>query len=241
MRCGWARGSPAARPRFRWSSSMPSEPLNIVFLGCGAVTESHTATLRRLGPTGRLCYASLVRARACDYERRLGGAGSYGSYDAALADGLIDVAVVATPPSLHVPLALDALRSDKDVIVEKPVALRADDCDRLAAASEQAGRRVLVAENYAYKPLTATLRSLLRSGAIGDPRLVQLNALKRQHSAGWRADRVSCGGGALFEGGVHWLHLLATIGPPVRSVRGFSLGSREVERSMVVVAEYEGG
>jgi predicted dehydrogenase len=220
---------------------MLPEPLNIVFLGCGAVTASHTLTLRRIGANARLFFASRDRARAREYERRLGGAGSYSSYEAALADGLIDVAVVATPPSLHIPLALEALRSDKDVIVEKPVALRAEDCALLEAASERAGRRVLVAENYSYKPLTVTLRNLLRSGAVGDLRLVQLNALKCQSSDGWRADEASCGGGALFEGGVHWLHLLASIGPPVLSVRGFGLGSRDAERSMVVVAEYEGG
>src|SRR6516162_6909088 len=96
------------------------EPLNIAFLGCGAITEAHTATLRRLDPGVRLFYASRDRARAADYERRLGGAGSYRSYDAALADGLIDAVIVATPPQLHVPLALDALLHDKDVIVEKP-------------------------------------------------------------------------------------------------------------------------
>jgi predicted dehydrogenase len=220
---------------------MSPEPLNLVFLGCGAVTVSHTATLRRIGANVRLFYASRDAARAREYERRLGGAGSYGSYEAALADGLVDVAVVATPPSLHVSLAVDALRSGKDVIVEKPVALHGADCARLAAVSEETGRRVLVAENYGYKPLTATLRNLLRSGAVGDLRLIQLNALKRQQSPGWRADAASCGGGALFEGGVHWLHLLASIGPPVRSVRGFSLGNGGVERSMVVVAGYEGG
>jgi predicted dehydrogenase len=220
---------------------MSPEPLNIVFLGCGAVTASHTTTLRGIDANIRLFYASRDRARAADYERRLGGAGSYGSYEAALADGLIDVAVVATPPPLHLPLALDALANDKDVIVEKPVALRPDDCAPLAAASTRTGRRVLVAENYAYKPLTQTLRKLLSSGAIGDLRLLQLNALKHQPPAGWRADAASCGGGALFEGGVHWLHLLASIGPPVRSVRGFGPGNRDPERRMVVVAEYDGG
>jgi predicted dehydrogenase len=217
------------------SGSLP-EPLNVAFLGCGAITAAHSATLRRVDPSVRRFYASRHRTRAAAYERRLAGAGSYGSYEAALVDGLIDVVVIATPPALHVPLALEALRHDKHVIVEKPVALRSSDCSLLLDAAAEAGRHVLVAENYRYKPLTRTLRSIVDSGAIGELRLVQLNVLKRQEPNGWRADD-----GALFEGGVHWVHLLGSI-CPVRGVRGFRAGTAAgPERTTVVVAEYENG
>jgi predicted dehydrogenase len=215
---------------------MSPEPLHIAFVGCGAATAARSATLHRLDPSVRLYYASRDRRRAFEYERRFAGAGSFDSYDGLLADGLIDAAYIATPPALHLPLALRALAAGKDVIVEKPAALSAADCVLLADASAAAGRRVLVAENYAYKPLTQTLRALVAAGAVGEVRLVQLNVLKQQADTGWRS-----GQGALFEGGVHWLHLLASIGPPVRSVRGFRFGSSDAERSMVVVAEYDGG
>lgn len=215
---------------------MRPEPLSLAFLGCGAITAAHSATLRRVDPGVRRYYASRDRVRAAAYERRLGGAGSYGSYEAALADGLVDAVVVTTPPALHVPLALEALRHGKHVIVEKPVALRSADCAMLADAAVDAGRLVLVAENYRYKPLTRALRSLVDSGVIGELRLVQLNVLKRQESNGWRAVDA-----ALFEGGVHWLHLLGSIGP-VRAVRGFRVGEAAgPERTTVVVAEYENG
>src|SRR5262245_48923780 len=102
--------------------------MNLVFLGCGAVTAAHSRRLQCVAPAARRFYASRDRAKAAEYERRLGGAGSYGSYEAALADGLIDVVVVATPPALHVPLARAALNEGKHVIVEKPVALRSADC-----------------------------------------------------------------------------------------------------------------
>ena len=59
-------------------------------------------------------------------------------------------------------------------------------------------RRVLVAENYYYKPLARTLRRLLADGAIGDPLFLHVNALKRQVASGWRTDPALSGGGALF-------------------------------------------
>lgn len=50
------------------------------------------------------------------------------------------------------------------------------------------------------------------------------------------------GGGALFEGGVHWIDLLANLGLRIEAVHGFRPGDWQgSERSMLVVAEYEEG
>ena len=190
----------------------------------------------------RRFYASRNPEKAAELERRFRGAGSYGGYEAALADGRIDVAFVATPPSSHLELTLRALRSGKHVIVEKPAFLRAADFDQVEAVQAETGRRVLVAENYCYKPLAACLRSIVASGEIGDVRFVHVNALKKQECAGWRNDPGETGGGALFEGGIHWIDLIANLGPKVRSSRGFRCGDRQgLDRSMVVVLDYEGG
>ena len=73
-------------------------------------------------------------------------------------------------------------------------------------------------------------------------RFVHVNALKKQEGSGWRNDPGEAGGGALFEGGIHWIDLMANLGPKVRASRGFRSGDpRGLERSMVVVLDYEGG
>ena len=215
--------------------------LRIVFLGCGAMTEAHGRRLRALRDTVQCFYASRDPHKAAAFEEKLRGAGSFGSYQAALDDGRMDVAFVATPPPTHLGLTLEALRSGKDVIVEKPAFLRAADFDAVRKAQEQTGRRVMVAENYAYKPLARTLQGLLAKGAIGDPRFIQLNALKLQRRNDWRADASQAGGGALFEGGVHWVDFIAHLGPAVKSARVVRAGAGGLERSSLMVFEYEGG
>jgi len=215
--------------------------LNLVFLGCGAITAAHSRTLRRMGAPVRCFYASRSHDRARGFERELRGAGSYGSYEAALADGRMDVAFVATPPPSHLELTLSALRSGKDVIVEKPAFLRSADFDLVEAAQVESGRRVFVAENYGYKPLAGRLQAIVASGEIGELRFVHVNAVKRQAVNGWRSEAAEAGGGALFEGGIHWIDFIAHLGPPVRSARGFRSGEGGLERSSVVVLQYEGG
>lgn len=215
--------------------------LNLVFLGCGDITAVHGRTLAAFAGDVRCFYASRDARRAMAYERRLGGAGSFGSYAAALADGRMDVAFVATPPATHLELVLEALAQGKDVIVEKPAFVRLADYDAVARARERSGRRVLVAENYCYKPLVRLLRGLLASGVIGPTLFVQINALKRQRASGWRNDE-GPGGGALLEGGIHWIDLMAHLGPPVVAVSGYRPGGDAgPERSMLVVAEFADG
>jgi predicted dehydrogenase len=157
-------------------------------------------------------------------------------------DDRIDTVLVATPPGSHLELTLAALQHGKNVIVEKPAFLRAADCALVRTAEARSGRQVLVAENYCYKPLASALRRIIGSGALGEIRFVELNAAKYQSTGGWRGDINETGWGALFEGGVHWVDLLANLGLRIEAVHGFRPGDwRAQERSMLMVAEYEEG
>jgi predicted dehydrogenase len=134
------------------------------------------------------------------------------------------------------------LEHEKDVIVEKPAFLHPADFALVRDAEARSGHRVLVAENYCYKPIARALQGIVHSGVLGEIRLVHLDAVKQQRPGSWRGDPAVAGGGALFEGGVHWIDLLANLGLRIEAVHGFRPGDwREVERSMLVVVEYEEG
>jgi UDP-N-acetylglucosamine 3-dehydrogenase len=126
--------------------------------------------------------------------------------------------------------------------VEKPPFLRVEDFDTVRAARDAAGRRVMVAENYFYKPVLEALRQVIASGAVGEPRIVAVNALKHQRVADWRGRPELAGGGAMFEGGIHWIDFMANLGLPVERVHGYRPGGASgSDRTMVVVFEYAGG
>jgi UDP-N-acetylglucosamine 3-dehydrogenase len=217
--------------------------IRLAFLGCGDIARAHARRLRRHRRAVALGFASRDPARARDFARRLGGE-SYASYDDAIAAPSVDVVAVVTPPSSHLPLALAALAAGKHVVLEKPPLPRAADFDALAAAADRAGKQVFVAENYHYKPLLERLRHLLADRAVGDVLFVHANAIKRQPVTGWRADPALALGGSLYEGGIHWIDFMATLGPAVLGVRGLRPRlppGAPVERSMLVGFEYEDG
>jgi UDP-N-acetylglucosamine 3-dehydrogenase len=222
------------------NAGAPEAPLRLAFLGCGFATRLHSRTLRGM-PVERW-YASRDADRSAGYARRLGGAGSFGSYEEAIESPRIDAVLIATPPVSHLELTLQALEAGKDVIVEKPPFLSVSDLDRAAEAARLAGRRVLVAENYFYKPVLEVIRGSIEAGDVGDVRVVTINALKRQPTGDWRDDAELSGGGALFEGGIHWISFMANMGLPVRRAHGFKAGNEVgLERTAVVVLEYEQG
>ncbi len=215
--------------------------LTIGILGCGRIAHEHAESIARVGPGVRLAFASRDAARAEAYRVRHRGIAAFGSYGEAAADPRVTALLVTTPPAQHLDLALMALRAGKDAIVEKPAFLRSSDADLVAAAAQQAGKQVLVTENYRYKPITQRLEALLGQDEIGPIRLIRLSALKRQVVTGWRDSAEMAGGGALFEGGVHWVNLLATLGGEITSVQGYRPPGVEPERTMVVVVRFGSG
>ena len=217
-------------------------PIHLAFLGCGFATRLHSKTLKSLKADVRCFYASRDQQKAMVFNHEFNGSGHFASYDAAIHDARIDVVLVATPPVSHLELTLQALRAGKHVIVEKPPFLQAADFATIRQVQKETGRRVFVAENYFYKPLAFKLRELINNEIIGEILFVQINAIKLQKTGNWRDDTQLSGGGALFEGGIHWVNFIANLGMPVKSVRGFRPGKRDgVEKSMLVAVEYESG
>jgi myo-inositol 2-dehydrogenase/D-chiro-inositol 1-dehydrogenase len=94
--------------------------------------------------------------------------------EAALADPAVEIVSVASEPARHARLALDALAAGKHVLVDKPVATRTDDADRLAeAACAARGRATYVHRLFAPQLLRA--RERIDAGAVGLPRLVSIH------------------------------------------------------------------
>jgi UDP-N-acetylglucosamine 3-dehydrogenase len=221
---------------------LPSQPLHLAILGTGRMARKHRKFIRHLDALTECSFASRDPGRAARLARELGDHVSWKSYEAAIQAPWADVVVITTPPSEHFDLAIAALRAGKDVVVEKPAFLSLADLDRIGQAAAHAGRQVLVAENYCYKPLAAALQEIVGSGRLGDIRFVQINALKRVQRDDWRNDPATAGGGALFEGGVHWIDLLAHLGLTVESVEGLQPGATSrLERSTLVVVQFEEG
>ncbi|GLW29614.1 Gfo/Idh/MocA family protein [Actinoplanes regularis] len=89
---------------------------------------------------------------------------------AGLLDGprVADAVIVATQDQLHVEPAVALLGRGYDVLLEKPMAPTLPEAERIAEAAAASGRIFAVCHVLRYTPYTATVRELIRDGALGD-------------------------------------------------------------------------
>jgi predicted dehydrogenase len=141
--------------------------------------------------------------------------------------GLDDVpaVVVATPNALHKPHAIAALRAGKDVLLEKPMALTAADCDEILAVEKEADRHVMLSFVCRCAPTTAIVRRFIDSGRLGRIYHAKATWYRRRGIpglGGWFTTKAQSGGGVFIDLGVHMIDIILELTgrPRVRRVSG---------------------
>lgn len=133
-------------------------------------------------------------------------------------DGIEAVAIV-TPNDQHAPAAEAFLRAGVHVICDKPVTTTLAEAQRLKALAGETGRLFAVTHNYTGYPMVRHARQLVRDGALGTIRVVQVEYAQDwlterleatgQKQATWRTDPKRSGaGGCIGDIGTHAFNLL---------------------------------
>lgn len=97
----------------------------------------------------------------------LTGVAAYESLDELLADDSIDCVDLCLPPHVHYEAALKSLRAGKHVFLEKPMALKANECEEIVAVAESVGKQVMVGHVLPFFPEYVHARKLIDSGEYG--------------------------------------------------------------------------
>lgn len=89
-------------------------------------------------------------------------------YQDLLNDASVELIVVATPVNTHLDLSLAALRAGKHVLVTKPMAASARDCEQMIAMAEQKKRILMVDHTFVYHPAVQTMKSMVGRKDLGE-------------------------------------------------------------------------
>src|SRR5580704_14736945 len=146
----------------------PDTRLRVGLVGAGYISEFHARAIQRVSNARIMGIADVVSSRAATLAARFGIPKVFPTMEAMVSEG-VDVVHVLTPPHSHAQLAIAALKNGCHVLVEKPLAMNADEVDCISAAAAAAQKSVCVNHSLLYDRFVSKALRLVRSGAIGVP------------------------------------------------------------------------
>ena len=158
-------------------------------------------------PRGRVvALCDLVEERMAELAEELPGEQTfYTDYKKMCRDPSIDAVFVGTPNQLHVPIALEAVRQGKHVLVTKPLADSERAAARLLEAAEKAGVVNMMSLSTRFSPACRYLQARAEEGCFGDLYYGRARSIRRNGIPAWNLGFICEGGGAFRDMGVHVL------------------------------------
>jgi predicted dehydrogenase len=172
---------------------------------------------------------------------------SYASVEELCADQDVDAVFVASPNACHLDHTVAALIEGKPVLVEKPMALNADQCRRMIDTAHQARLPLGVAQIFRFHASVNRIRQLLADGAIGKLTFArcEFSFFGRGHRRTWLNDPAIAGGGPIFDVGVHCVDALRYIlrdeVTEVSTITHSDEESRQVEAAAMLTLRFASG
>jgi len=135
-------------------------------VGAGYWGSKHVRTLMSLEAVSSVCVIDPSEERRNAITRVFPRVDGYRTLGAALDD--VDAVIIATPPSTHAPLALEAISRDVHVMVEKPLAVNSAEGRAMVAAAYAHGVTLMVGHTFEYHSAVWSLRDMVQSGELGE-------------------------------------------------------------------------
>jgi len=225
-----------------------SGPLRFAIVGCGRVAGNHLDAIARLPRATIAAVCDLDPARARAYSDAF-HAPWYTNYHEMLLTEPIDVVSIVTPSGMHPRHALDVMEEHgKHVVIEKPVALRLSDLDRLRDVASRTGCRVFPVYQNRYNKAAEKVHAEIHAGALGrvvvaTVRVRWCRPQRYYDQSAWRATW-ALDGGCLTNQGIHYVDLLLRLAGDVESVFAFkatALARIEVEDTLMATLRFACG
>ncbi len=196
-----------------------TKTLRVGVVGAGYVSKHHIRAIqsvKNLTLVG-ICDSNFERATEA---AKQSGVAAYHDLD-EMAQARPDVIHILTPPNSHCDLTVKALKLGCHVLGEKPMAPSPEECDRMIAAANKAGRILSVSHSARMDPVVQEALRLVQEGACGD--VLAVDFLRSSdyppYVGGPLPAHYREGGYPFLDIGVHGLSLIETFLGEIRDVK----------------------
>lgn len=148
---------------------------NIAVLGCGYWGKNLVRNFYELNSLHSIC--DMDENKIKSFQKKYPNIAISYDYRQILKNPEIKAVVIATPAITHYPLAKEALLSNKDVFVEKPLSLDYRDGEELVSVAQEKNKILMVGHVLEYHPAIIKLKEMVNNGELGNIKYIYSNRL----------------------------------------------------------------
>ncbi|MBS3762671.1 MAG: Gfo/Idh/MocA family oxidoreductase, partial [Planctomycetes bacterium] len=186
-----------------------SQEIKVGFIGTGGIAGRQARTLDEIEGVDVVAGADPVEEAREKFAADHDVAQMFSEYEEMLELEELDAVSVCTPNFLHHAPTVAALKSGNDVIVEKPMAMNADEAQEMVETATEADQKLVIGFQFRLSPQAQMLKRYLDEGEIGQPLFGRVQALRRRGIPNWGVfgRKELQGGGPLIDIGVHMMEM----------------------------------
>jgi UDP-N-acetyl-2-amino-2-deoxyglucuronate dehydrogenase len=224
--------------------------VRFALVGCGSIAKKHAHALHHYIDEAEIgAFVDCDLSRAQQFGAKFGAPSFSSIGDLMQAEGdRIDAFCVLTPSGSHAPLTIELAEFGRPIVVEKPMALRLDDADRMIEACDAHGVKLFVVHQNRYNLPIVKAREALSKGrfgrlVMGTVRLRWMRDQAYYDSEAWRGTWAH-DGGVFMNQAAHHIDMLTWFMGNVESMRSMSatrLVDIESEDTGVAIMRFNSG
>ena len=218
--------------------------INFAIIGCGRIAQRHAEHINKFGKLVSVC--DNVPQKANELAALYGVKPYYDLKEMLNKESEVDVISICSPNGLHAEHSILALNAGFNVLCEKPLAIKLEDCGKMISAAESANKRLFAIKQNRYNPPVAAVKKAIEEGKLGKIYSVQLscfwNRNEDYYKNSWKGTQ-EFDGGTLYTQFSHFIDLLYWMIGDVKNVKAFGKnfahkGIIEFEDTGVVIVEF---
>jgi len=178
--------------------------LKIALIGAGYIADFHARGLQTIPNVEIVAVVAKELQEAKDFAIKYNIKKTYTDISDILKNDAIDAVIIGTPNQFHAPYAIEFLKSGKDVFLEKPMGISAEEGRQIAEAAKKYDQLVMVGHMWRFDIDTNYLKDFVASGKLGKIfKTKGYGVHENWGPSGWFTKKSLAGGGALADMGVH--------------------------------------
>jgi len=184
-----------------------SGPVRYAVVGLGHIAQVAVlpafAHARRNSRLAALVSNDPTKLKTLSRKYQIRGTFSYADYDACLAQ--VDAVYISLPNSMHAEYAVRAAAAGVHVLCEKPMAVTAEECERMIDACRENKVKLMIAYRLHFEEINLQVVDLVRRGRIGEPKFFNSSFSFAVRPGNIRTKK-ELGGGSLYDIGVYCIN-----------------------------------